>query len=871
MHAKDHIWMRPRRSPQRLFPAVAAASLALFTLSCGDEATVPPEPRAVPASITITPPMAVLSGVGDTVRLTAEVLDREGTVLSGFPVSWSSSDASVATVSESGLVRAVDEGDATITAAANPVSATAATTVILDADRVALTALYHAAGGPDWYCNRRWLTDAPLDDWCGVQVGAGGRVTGLRLSWNGMQGRLPPELGHLRMLGVLELGYNRLSSPIPREIGQLKRLERLELTYNGVEGSIPVELTTLPRLRTLLLDGTGLRGPLPVALANLPELRDLDLSLNQFSGPIPQEFIDMPHLSTLALGQNPITGSVPEDIARLSNLSALDLTETGMSGTLPLSLTELEGLDLLLTGGTELCGPDEERFRLWLREVQIQRVQPCGGVADESTAYLTQEVQSRPFPVPLVADEDALLRVFVVAPPAAERLIPPVRATFFLNGTVAEVLEFTPDSSFIRTQVDEGSLSSSANALVPASLIRPGLEMVVEIDPDGTLDPALGVARRIPGNGRTNVDVREMPVLPLTLIPLLYGPDPDSSILELVSDEMTAEDTLLWAIRTLMPVRELDLTIHEPVTTNSTSPGRLVGVAEAIRVAEQGEGYYMATLPEGQADFPGVSISEPGRSTFAIPDSWVMVHELGHNLGLYHARCGPNLTNVDPAFPHGDGSIGAWGYNFGEGVLVTPSKPDFMSYCGPDVWVSEYHYGNMLRYRFELGNVEDGTSRADTGPSLLVWGGAGPDGSPFLEPAFVVDAGSTLPRSSGPYRVTGVGLDGGELFSFSFEMPSIADAEGGGAFAFSVPARASWEASLARITLWGPDGEVSLDATTQRPAAIIRDPRTGRIRAIYRDLPADATRESAAALSPGPGLEVLFSRGLPDAAAWVRR
>ena len=39
-------------------------------------------------------------------------------------------------------------------------------------------------------------------------------------------------------------------------------------------------------------------------------------------------------------------------------------------------------------------------------------------------------------------------------------------------------------------------LGPSSNAVIPAEVVQPGLEMVVEVDPDGTLDPALGVATR---------------------------------------------------------------------------------------------------------------------------------------------------------------------------------------------------------------------------------------------------------------------------------------------------------------------------------------------------------------------------------------
>ena len=55
------------------------------------------------------------------------------------------------------------------------------------------------------------------------------------------------------------------------------------------------------------------------------------------------------------------------------------------------------------------------------------------------------------------------------------------------------------------------------------------------------------------------------------------------------------------------------------------------------------------------------------------------------------------------------------------------------------------------------------------------------------------------------------------------------------------------------------------------PMAILHDPRTGQVRGFLRDLPStmQAAME-AAGQAAGSGLEVLFSRGIPDATAWRR-
>ena len=57
-------------------------------------------------------------------------------------------------------------------------------------------------------------------------------------------------------------------------------------------------------------------------------------------------------------------------------------------------------------------------------------------------------------------------------------------------------------------------------------------------------------------------------------------------------------------------------------------------------------------------------------------------------------------------------------------------------------------------------------------------------------------------------------------------------------------------------------------ADTDLPTAILLDPCSGQVRGILRDRP---QADAAAARSPRrPSLDVLVSRGIPDAAAWSR-
>ena len=65
------------------------------------------------------------------------------------------------------------------------------------ADRAALAAFYDATGGPNWENSTNWKTNAPLNQWYGVQTDAAGRVTVVNVGENGLRGSLPAALGDL--------------------------------------------------------------------------------------------------------------------------------------------------------------------------------------------------------------------------------------------------------------------------------------------------------------------------------------------------------------------------------------------------------------------------------------------------------------------------------------------------------------------------------------------------------------------------------------------------------------------------------------------------------------------------------------------------
>ncbi len=706
-----------------------------------------------------------------------------------------------------------------------------------------------------------------------------GQLTNLRnlnLARNQLEGEIPSGLAQLSNLGNLSLAGNQLTGGILSELGQLTELWNLDLSGNQLTGEIPSELGQLTELRDLLdLSGNQLTGEVPSEMGRLGSLEELRLRNNQLAGEIPPQLGQLGRLSNLDLSSNQLRGNLPPELGDLGHLRSLNLAYNGaLSGTLPDALTRLT-LESLSLNETLLCPPEDADFQAWLFGIPSSRIPNCART-DGSTAYLTQAAQSLEYPVPLVAGEAALLRVFVTAGRDVEAAMPPVRATFYLDGAEAHTAEIAAQATSIPWQVNEGSLSHSANALVPGSVVRPGLEMVVEIDPDQTLDPTLGVGARLPPTGRTALNVRSVPLFDLTLIPFLWEENPDRSVLTR-TEGLSPESDLFRLTRDLLPVGDFHLTVHEPVWTSvdptSDAVDQLFPETELIHAMEGASGYHMGIFrKQGAGGLLGIA-HKPGSTSLSILDPNTIAHELGHNLSLEHAP-GCGAGGPDPEYPYADGSVGVWGYDFLTETLVSAGTSDLMTYCDPQ-WISEYSFAKAMGYRSRSEAPRLAAKYASSGRGLLLWGGRNESGELFVEPAFVVSAPPVPPRLDGPYRLHGEDEDGDSLFSLPFGMPELGCGGQGGAFAFILPAEADWAGRLARIVLSGPEGVSILDGVEDPSAALLLDRDTGRVRGVLRDWPeADGKRPAgkrlAARALPEPGMEVLTSHGLPDSASWVR-
>ena len=739
-------------------------------------------------------------------------------------------------------------------------------------DHPTMKAVHSGLGSPSW---PGWGQDTlHLREWKGVYA-----------SW----------LGKVSSLSLYEPSADAGPIPIPPSIGDLDALTRLQVEGPAFSGSIPPWLGGLAKLMVLRVSGAEYSGSIPPALGGLANLQTLDLSGNQLSGSIPPALGSLSNLQALILNNNDLTGEIPVELVNLTNLRRLDLR------------------------GNKLCEPADSAFRAWADSLQTYYHLPRCSPTFAEVFQVTQQpgLHGREdggfiaAPAALLAGRNAVLRVAPLAEEGSgDRVTRQVRVRYRGSGGVeVKLIPEGPYDKDLPSRVNFSSLDSTFNLVIPATDVqRPDLEIWVEVW--RTLSSGATTADTI----YKKVPVRAVPVLELTLVPVLHA-DPRSDPVALADWERLdafANDVArvgvhhdaLKSVRDLLPVVQVKVTAGRGVWTDKWNSDGILSAVE-VYVTESAKttavrGHVMGIVANPPIDGLGYAGIGGSTSMSVVFDGGTlhkeyretMAHELGHNLGLYHAPCSPpkvKIEKVDKGFPHDRARIGSWGYDAGK--LVPNTHHDLMSYCNPQ-WISHYNFRNVFNWRSVYADRAAPVVSAATGKVLLLWGGTRTDGSLHLKPAFVLDGAPRLPDTGGAYEITGLGTGGEALFSLSFAMTEVADGPGGvsrfrfavpvrsewegrlasihlrgpggvSRFRFAVPVRSEWEGRLASIHLRGPGGSVTLDADSDSPMALVTDPVTGELRAILYDVtPTEAAEFSVVRTGANP--QVHFSRGLPD-------
>jgi hypothetical protein len=279
-------------------------------------------------------------------------------------------------------------------------------------------------------------------------------------------------------------------------------------------------------------------------------------------------------------------------------------------------------------------------------------------------------------------------------------------------------------ASFVSYDAERGNIDVSLNFVVPASIMT------------GLLRFTVGVASpfaHCPGNtasGQTQVDVNLTQTLNAAFITIGYnGPDnANTTTLNLPAPTLAQCQTeTSWAMTTypLSGTPNVRLAGTFVTTTPLNDPRSCPGccspnwqpllqqVAALVALDQAGNpgtwAYYGIVNSGIPVNVPGCNGWGATGGLAGQPITYA--HEIGHQFGLPHARCG-NAGNGNASYPVYEpydlpvdppntanwtmASIGEYGVDINNGNIANPNdSEDFMSYCGPR-WISLYTHTFLI-------------------------------------------------------------------------------------------------------------------------------------------------------------------------------
>ena len=155
---------------------------------------------------------------------------------------------------------------------------------------------------------------------------------------------------------ILNLYNNNLNGSIPMEVGQLTYIEDLNFNSNQISGEIPASIGQLANLGKLNLSNNRLSGGIPVSIGQLSNLSELLITWNDLSGSIPVEIGQLIRLDRLSLYRNQLSGEIPEELGMLSNLAQLRIANNQFTGGIPATLGQMENLEVMALENNNLAG-----------------------------------------------------------------------------------------------------------------------------------------------------------------------------------------------------------------------------------------------------------------------------------------------------------------------------------------------------------------------------------------------------------------------------------------------------------------------------------------------------------------------------------
>jgi hypothetical protein len=480
-------------------------------------------------------------------------------------------------------------------------------------------------------------------------------------------------------------------------------------------------------------------------------------------------------------------------------------------------------------------------------------------------AYVTQAIQRFAGDVPLVSGREALLRVFVTAS-AGNSLQPSVRVRLYDGPSIFRTFTINAPGASVPQSVAEGTLGNSWNATLTASDMRPGLRMLVDVDPTNVVPESDDSDNVWPRTGTQALDVRPVAPFNVVFVPV------HQSANNLTGNVTTGnvEGTFLSMTRNMFPLAAVSASVRATYTTSApelqSSDGNgawltVLNEMNALRIADGSSAHYYGVVATSYSSGIAGFAYVPGRAGLGWdkPGSAnrVTAHELGHNFGRSHvAACGSG--NVDSNYPHAGGTIGNVGWNPSTGALVASSVTDIMGYCSTQ-WISDYTWTGVMSYRGTGGMVAGFGATAQ--PALLVWGRVH-RGQVTLEPAMRVVTRPVVAPRPGRYRLELRDEAGRAITGFTFDPDAIDHDGESQAFAFAVPLDGFTETRLASVAV--VEGS---RAATVRTASAAMASRLAASRAAATGAPAIVRADDGRADVSAPG-EQLTRSGAEARLSW---
>jgi hypothetical protein len=322
---------------------------------------------------------------------------------------------------------------------------------------------------------------------------------------------------------------------------------------------------------------------------------------------------------------------------------------------------------------------------------------------------------AQPYDVPLIAQRESILRVYV-SPEAGYSPHPLTARVRIVTptpmGTQAVVYAATATISTPSQQFD---LTSTINVTLPYLALERGSSITVVLnDKTGDAPSTASSNARWPQDGSlADIDVRDgSDKVRIMIVPVQYDADGSHRVPDTSDAQIESYRQRFYQV---YPAAQIEITVRDPWPWSQSINGGGAGMNTLLNALPQlrsGDGadpdlYYYAAF-DPTADFGafcgGGCIT--GLSNVGSPNSVgvgyagaaedTAIHEVGHAHGLDHAPCG-GVSGTDQQFPYPDGSIGFWGYDpFAKKMIDPTVYKDMMSYCDPK-WISDYFYQKVFR------------------------------------------------------------------------------------------------------------------------------------------------------------------------------